>query len=542
MKQALAVAAAAVFAHATYRIGGFVWHDHGDILLGRALNADIFARFATTAFFRPVITLCLQLDHTLWGTEPAGFHATNIALHALAAVLVLVAGRLFAPHRHAFFAALVFAVHPLSWQPTGLIAYRPELLLVAMVLLTFIAGRLWLATGRWPALLLVVVAATAALGSKETAIFWLPALGMALVGKRGRRVAWLVASIGLVMAGYLVARHVAVPDLWAAKPVPLPADQAVATRLSIIGRRALEWPGLSLPNLSDAVAVVGLGSPWVWFGALLLSGLGGGLVWGWRRGSRSVWVACGIGLCCIAPALNIVPLPRWSSPHYFYLMPWPLGLLAVAAWDRLNGVAVRRAGAVIGSFWLLAMAWITAAGADRLVDDHALFAPAVAADPAFREGHQWLGHHFWARSPPAAARAREHFEAAIAGPSATSIGRPDQAHAHGQIIAFVDAGAVMFNLAGARVATGDASGAEALLDLLIEDPPAGQHEQTAEMLAVLAYRRGDDIKVLRTLAPHTLKGRRAALHAAATRRLDVVGKRNVPSGAPKTRDSSRHLP
>src|SRR5690242_1500685 len=40
--------------------------------------------------YQPLTYVSLMLDRTLWGTSPAGFHATNLVLHAINAALLFL--------------------------------------------------------------------------------------------------------------------------------------------------------------------------------------------------------------------------------------------------------------------------------------------------------------------------------------------------------------------------------------------------------------------------------------------------------------------
>src|SRR5580704_7869266 len=73
---------------------GFVdWDDTTYILANphiRGLNWENF-RWMLTSFYLvhyiPVTWFSLALDYFFWGYNPAGYHAVNLALHALNAVL-----------------------------------------------------------------------------------------------------------------------------------------------------------------------------------------------------------------------------------------------------------------------------------------------------------------------------------------------------------------------------------------------------------------------------------------------------------------------
>lgn len=109
-----------------------------DDVTGIVENADLVVStpwealstaFTTTlnANWVPLTVLSLQLDRTLHGAEPAGFLLTNVALHAVAAMLLFVAllrlgGRVWP----AAFVAGVFALHPLHVESVAWASMRKD--------------------------------------------------------------------------------------------------------------------------------------------------------------------------------------------------------------------------------------------------------------------------------------------------------------------------------------------------------------------------------------------------------------------------------
>jgi hypothetical protein len=91
-------------------------------------------------YYRPVAILSFMLDAQWGGDHPRAYHATNVALHAVAGALLLVlAIQWGAPLWGAVAAALVFAVHPINVQAVAWIAGRNDLLLAVFGLLSLIA-------------------------------------------------------------------------------------------------------------------------------------------------------------------------------------------------------------------------------------------------------------------------------------------------------------------------------------------------------------------------------------------------------------------
>jgi len=77
----------------------------------------------------PLTWISLQVDYALFGADPAGYHATNTLLHALAALLLFAALlRMTGDALPAAFVAAVFAVHPLHVESVAWIAERKDVL------------------------------------------------------------------------------------------------------------------------------------------------------------------------------------------------------------------------------------------------------------------------------------------------------------------------------------------------------------------------------------------------------------------------------
>jgi protein O-mannosyl-transferase len=84
--------------------------------------------------YQPVAWTCLSAESSLWGTDPRGYHAVNLLLHALNAVLLAwLAGRLIGRASGVSSAAVVvattlYAVHPLRTEIVAWASCQPYLL------------------------------------------------------------------------------------------------------------------------------------------------------------------------------------------------------------------------------------------------------------------------------------------------------------------------------------------------------------------------------------------------------------------------------
>jgi len=90
--------------------------------------------------YLPLPMLSYLLESELWGLAPAGYHAVNLLLHILNAVLVyVVSARALKSQRAGAFAGLIFALHPVQIECVSVIAQRKTLLATAFLLGSLIA-------------------------------------------------------------------------------------------------------------------------------------------------------------------------------------------------------------------------------------------------------------------------------------------------------------------------------------------------------------------------------------------------------------------
>src|SRR5579871_3532991 len=92
-------------------------------------------------YYRPLTLFSQAIDWQLWHLNAAGFHLTNLLLHAANTALVYAVGRRLFDGAGAMVAALLFALHPASHEAVYWISGRFDLLatlfsLVALLLLT----------------------------------------------------------------------------------------------------------------------------------------------------------------------------------------------------------------------------------------------------------------------------------------------------------------------------------------------------------------------------------------------------------------------
>jgi tetratricopeptide (TPR) repeat protein len=378
--------------------------------LGRIFSENVWAfapDLAEPRYYRPLFTAWLHVNHALFGTAPAGWHATTVGLH-LAAVAVL-----FAFVRHYTGSLLIaglgvgiWAIHPtraesVAWvcgltDPSAALVGFGALLLVlkARPDLGKLGGeaRPWLLA---PAFALF----GAALLLKETSIVFCvaPAL-LAFFGdgdrKLGRRLVDALILSGPWIALALTYLYVRGQVLGAVAPAYSDPSNATVFRtlLLLAGNYtshlvsptalSLSYPielvrRANQPELVEAFVPAALG----------LTALTAGLVFG--RRSRALTI---LGLGLLTPVLRVSGLQpdMLFQDRYLYLASacwWPAlvwGCLKVQDFFRLSRWTTPAAGAA----YAVVMVFLLQANLGPWKDNVALWERAVQVHPA--SGRAWF--------------------------------------------------------------------------------------------------------------------------------------------------------
>ncbi len=377
---ALVVALATVAVWAPSLRNGFVWDDQYDILRSDKLHharavADVFTHHAmwsadqpetAISTYRPLALATLAVDWQLWHARPAGYHATNVALHVLATLaLFLALLTLVDDPRVAAVLALLFALHPANAEAVAWINGRSE-----MLALGFGALAIW-AARRQRFVVLGLALLAAALG-KETGLVFAP-VAVGLASERRARAA--IAAAAAVIAYAALRRHAL-----GAGALPSQAGAAVATLGPVWARTTLAalvpwrrapielatWISSLTPHARAA---------WALAGAALAAAT---LVLAARRGWLAA-IALAWWLGSVAPTAPIATLdyPWPGLGRWLYVGLPGLVLIAALATRRLPSRARAALAAVV------ALAFVV--GAERGIatwhDDEALYSAMVAETP-----------------------------------------------------------------------------------------------------------------------------------------------------------------
>lgn len=401
------------------------WHSTTDTAEGDSEDRSVYRPLALTSY---------ALNHALHGYRPAGYHVTNVLLHAAASVLLLVLVRtVFDAPRLGFAAALLFAVHPIHTEAVAGVVGRAEIMAFLGILTCGLgyeqarrAANLAERGRTWAWIAFSITGYLAGMFSKETGVV-APALivlwEMLLPERRwllkaDRRAMVLNFSLFLAAAFYLAIRSRLVIRSINEGLVGATPAQRILTALRV----AAEYVGLLLAparlsadySVEDVPLANSLFEPGVLLAlAMLLTGAGL-FFWSWKRSPGACW---GLGVFALAlfPVSNLPFAIGVMKAERILYTPSAGFLLALAAllpplWSRAN---LRGWGWVL--LWLVAgiYAGRTVIRNQDWHDNHALMIATLKTSPKSALFHRMLGQ--WYREQGQNGPAREHYVQALEG-------------------------------------------------------------------------------------------------------------------------------
>lgn len=374
--------------------------------------------------YMPLTWLSYRLDHTIHGLDARSFLLTNVLLHGLAAIALMLAAARLLPlcsarlrarpalcRAASVVVALVWAVHPLRVEAVAWIAERREVLSGALLLTSLVVWlrhataptAWWRSRPWWGALVLYALAML----SKSTPMGW-PLVLLLLDGwplRRGVSRATIVEKLPFVLVAALVAAAA-----WAGQ-----SDTGALAEITWPGRLVLGAHGAAFVVLKSALPV-GLHTHYLRpipfeasdtafvVPALFAVACTVGAVACVRR-VPAVAVACGGVLLLVAPVSGLVPIGSHAfADRYTYLAAFPLSLLAVGG--GALALATRPRGAAgLAAVVVLALGVASAGLARTWRSTQTLFERVVAHEPDSWFAHFMLGSLAELRGDVALARA-----------------------------------------------------------------------------------------------------------------------------------------
>ncbi len=401
-----ALAVATVIAYVPALRGGFIWDDDLYIVANRFLEepgglTEIWIGSKIHQYY-PLTFTTFWLERRLWGVEPFGYHAVNLALHVANAFLVgRLLQRLAVPG--AWFVAALFALHPVHVESVAWAMERKNVLSAFFYLLAF-AAYLRFAAGRaarWYAAAAGLF--LAALLSKTVTATFPVAVFLALWYRRRRppwTELWPLAPFVVIGVGF------AALTVWLER-VSVGATGSDFTlsageRVLLAARVFLFYPyKLLLPLRLTFVYprwTIDAAAPEQYLPLVGVALVAAGVVVLYRRVGPGPLTAIGFYAATIFPALgffNVYPFVfSYVADHFQYLAS--LGILvlvpaaAVAVGRRvlIRDDARRRAAYAVGAAVLVALGTLTWRQGWIYQDEETLWRDTLAKNP-----DAWIGHN-----------------------------------------------------------------------------------------------------------------------------------------------------
>jgi protein O-mannosyl-transferase len=342
---------------------GFVWDDDAHVTKASLQSLHglerIWGELGATQQYYPVLYSAFWLEHRLWGDSPFGYHLANVLLHASAACLFGVALRRLGVGG-AFFAALVFALHPVCVESVAWIAEQKNTLSTVFYLLSALVYFRWRDLRSRPCLYFLALGLFLLAVLSKTVAATLPAALLVVVWWKRGRLSWktdvlpMVPWLGLGAGAGLFSAWVERTYIGAEGSV---FDLSMVQRCLVAARAVcfylgeLFWPVNIAFIYPRWVVDVSAGRWW-----LFLSGVLAGLavLWWWRGRNRGPLAAALFFVGSLFPTLGFFNVYAFAfsyvADHWQYLASLGViagvaGGLAAAPWAR--GRAARAAGVVL---------------------------------------------------------------------------------------------------------------------------------------------------------------------------------------------------
>lgn len=171
----LALVAATFVAYFPAIRAGFVWDDKASLYENTLIKADngLYKFWFTTEAtdYWPLSATTFWIEWRIWRGNPTPYHVANIALHALAAVILWrILKRLGIGGLGAFLGGLLFAIHPVTVESVAWITERKNVLSMVLYLLSIYAYLQFEDHGNRRWYILALLAAAAALLAKASVV------------------------------------------------------------------------------------------------------------------------------------------------------------------------------------------------------------------------------------------------------------------------------------------------------------------------------------------------------------------------------------
>ena len=346
----------------------------------------------------PLVYTSFWIEWNLWGLNPVPYHIVNLLLHAL---LVIVLWRLYREFRipGAWFAAAIFAVHPVHVDSVAWIIERKDLFSGLFYLLAFGCFLKYRRLGNWRPYALSLLFFTLGMLSKSVTITLPFALLVYLWWKQERMsVRDWTPLVPLAVIGF----GIGLADVWRVRSqLSFDYGLSLLERVLVAGRaswfyvRKLLWPFNMMAFYDkwhlDTNRLV------LWLFPLSLLVVLFLLWWARKRLGKGCLAACVIYLLTLSPTLGFVDFTfmRFSfvADRFQFLASASLIALVGAGLMRLwENLQRPRYGLVVAGCLLAVLAGATWARTRTYRDDETFWTANLRSNPRAWHGHYCLGN------------------------------------------------------------------------------------------------------------------------------------------------------
>lgn len=357
----LLLAAAGILVYLNALRGQFIWDDYALVaentyiknwhFIHNIFSADIGKGYGIAyGYYRPLLLLTHVLEYHAWQLHVIGYHAVNIGLHICVSWALFYLMRMLLIHETAaFFAALLFIVHPVHTESIAYISGRAEPLAGLFILLTLIFYISAIRardtapnpdTPYLPPRIRFFFFASAsfalALLSKENSLITpLVLLGYHIAYKKRLCVLPLLAMSGIVGIYTLIRSHVLM-----GKPLVSVSWYELGTRLPAFFAAITEYARLLFAPLNLRMEYgeylqFGYTDPRVILGILLALILCAFIIK--KRHNSPAMFSCAFSCIAFLPVSNLLhPMAFFIAEHYLYLPSMGICMLLAACISKIT--------------------------------------------------------------------------------------------------------------------------------------------------------------------------------------------------------------
>ena len=365
--------------------------------LPEMLSRDAWNISEPTNYWRPVFSISLALDYSLWGLNPLGFHLTNILLHAINTVLLYLLGKRLQNSTSAgLFASLLFALHPIQAHTVNVISTRGDLLAAFFTLLSLQA---FFSRKTIP----FAIALILALLSKETSMVFPVAVLFAWIMIQ-REKQGLGVILGFVILGLYLMVRLSLGFSFSLIPLVFSYDASWETRW-LLPFKVLAlyfvaiWNLFEIPHPFWTVELpTSLNDPYV-IGGILIAGLLVTALWFSFKKSPVATFGLAWFVIYFLPISNFKELNQSMAEHWLYVPMIGLSLAFGAAFSelyfRFAKVRPARAGFAAGVSVFLIFAVLVVREKTKIYqNDESFLIAAIRANPDIVRLYTLLGNTY----------------------------------------------------------------------------------------------------------------------------------------------------